>query len=226
MSRSVMIVGGGRVGTALAGLLADADHTLVVLEAEPGRQAVIRAVAPSARLVARAGTEPAELEAAGIRTAEVVVAVTDDDARNLLVCALARFAFAVPRTIARIVDPRHAWLFVPACGVDLALDQADLLARLVVEELSLGELATLATLRRGDLRLVEERVAAGARADGAHVRSLPLPPGCTVLAVLRGDDVLAGDGDLELRAGDEVLALARAGTADGLAAVLGAESTR
>lgn len=221
MALKVMVVGGGRVGAALARLLADAGHDVTVVEQRADRVVAIRGALPRARIAAIDGTDPTALEAAGIRTADVVAAVTADDARNLLVTALARLEFGVPRTIARITDPIHGWLFDPACGVDVSLDQADLLTRLIVEEMSLGEVATLITLRRGDLRLVEERVVAGAPADGRSVGALDLPASCTVVAVLRGDEVLPSAGGLVLHAGDEVLAVVHAGATEQLASTLG-----
>ncbi len=221
MALKVMVVGGGRVGAALTRLLMDAGHEVVVVEQRPDRVAAIRAALPTVRIAENDGADPAALEAAGIRTVDVVAAVTSDDARNLLVAALARLEFQVPRTIARIIDPVHGWLFDPACGVDVALDQADLLTRLIVEEMSLGELATLITLRRGDLRLVEERVVADAPADGHSVADLDLPASCTIVAVLRGDDVLPSTSELVLREGDEVLAIVHAGATDRLSHTLG-----
>jgi trk system potassium uptake protein len=88
------------------------------------------------RLIIGDGTDLTVLEAAGIRTAQVVVAMGEHDPVNLLVSALARFEYGVDRTIARIVDPLHAWLFDPDAGVDIAVDQAELLTRLVADEIS------------------------------------------------------------------------------------------
>ena len=89
------------------------------------------------------------LEAAGIRQANVVAAVTGADETNLVVTSLARFEFDVPRTIARVNNPKNAWLFTPEMGVDVALNQADLMAHLIAEEMSLGDMMTLLKLRQG-----------------------------------------------------------------------------
>lgn len=218
----VMIVGGGRVGTALCRVLSTHGEELLVVDPRPERITAIRAVAPHARLTTAEPTDPAGLESAGIRTADVVAAVTADDARNLLVAALARLEFGVPRTLARVVDPAHRWLFEPPCGVDVALDQAELLTRLIAEEVSLGEVAILATLRRGDLRLVTERVAPGAPGDGRALTTLALPERCTIVAVLRDDEVRPAIGELVLQAGDEVLAVVPTGAVSHLGDLLAA----
>lgn len=212
MSLKVMTVGGGRVGAALARRLSDDGHDVVVIELRPDRVLDLARSSP-VQVVTGDGTDPDVLEAAGIRMVDVLAVVTGDDARNLVIAALARAEFSVPRTIARIVDPQHAWLFDEAAGVDVAVDQADLLTRLIVEEMSLGEVATLVKLRRGDFTLVEERVARNAGADGRSIAELDLPPACVLVAVMRDDQLLTCRADLVLQAGDEVLAVVHEGAA-------------
>jgi trk system potassium uptake protein len=220
MALQVLIVGGGRVGAVLATLLREAGHEVDLVERSPARTAELRTELPAAAVRAGDGTDPRVLEAAGVRRADVVVAVTGDDARNLVVGSLAREEFGVPRTIARVVDPAHAWAFGPDLGIDVALDQADLLARLTLEEMSLGEVATLVKLRRGALTLVEERLAPGAQAAGRTLGELPFPPTCVLLAVLRGDEVVRATRTERLAVGDEVLAIVHEGEAAAFAAAL------
>jgi trk system potassium uptake protein TrkA len=167
------------------------------------------------------GTDPAVLEAAGIRQAHVVAAVTGTDETNLVVTSLARFEFAVPRTIARVRTPKNAWMFTPAMGVDVALNQADLLAHLIAEEMSLGDMMTLLKLRKGQYALVEERVAPAAVAAGKAIRDFDLPAECTLAAVIRKGQLLIPRADLVLQAADEVLAVAHASALTRLAALLG-----
>jgi trk system potassium uptake protein len=220
MALQVLIVGGGRVGAALATLLLESGHDVHLIELQADRAAELSNELDGAVVGVGDGTDPAVLEGVGVRRADVVVAVTGEDARNLVVSALARAEFGVPRTIARVVDPSHAWAFGPDLGVDVALDQADLLARLTLEEMSLGEVATLVKLRRGALTLVEERIAPGARAAGRTIRELALPSTCVLLAVLRGDEVLSAAATERLEIGDEILALVHEGETAELARAL------
>jgi trk system potassium uptake protein len=130
---AVLVVGGGRLGAALARRLHADGHEVTVVERSGGRAAAI-AADTAVRVVPGPYTDIATLEAAGVRTADVVAAVSGDDADNLVVCALARFEYGAARTIARIVDPTHAWLFDEVSGVDTALDQSELLTRLIADE--------------------------------------------------------------------------------------------
>lgn len=139
LTGSTMVIGGGRIGTALARQLLATDHEVVVLERDAAAVARLAALEPHVRVIQADGVDPAALEAAGIRRVSVVAAVTGDDATNLVVAALARLEFAVPHTIARIVDPAHTWLFHPSTGVDIAVDQAALLTRAILDRAELRD---------------------------------------------------------------------------------------
>src|SRR4030042_4320457 len=125
------------------------------------------------------------LEDVGIRKADVLVACTSDDADNLVLCYLAHNLFKVPRTIGRINNPRHAWLFNEKLHVDVALNESSILAHLIVEEMTLGDMMTLLKLRRGQYSLVEVLIPPGARAVGVAIKDLPLPDQCVIAAIIR-----------------------------------------
>jgi trk system potassium uptake protein TrkA len=217
---NVLIIGGGKVGSHLASLLLAGQHRVRLLEQRANVAARLMQDLPAEVVISGNGTDPVLLESAGIRQAHVVAAVTGDDETNLVVTTLARFEFNTPRTIARINNAKNAWMFTPVMGVDVAVNQADLMAQLIAEEMSLGDMVTLFKLHKGDYSLVEERVHPTAAAVGQAVRNLPLPAECTLAGVIRGGQLLMPRGDLVLRAGDEVLAVVHAGHASQLAALL------
>ncbi len=132
----VLIIGGGEVGSYLAGLLLQQSVQVTVVEAREAVLVALRHAAPQASWIHGNGTDPGVLEAAGIRTVDMVAAVTGADETNLVIASLARFAFEVPRSVARINNPHNSWMFTPAMGVDVALNQADLLARLIAQALA------------------------------------------------------------------------------------------
>ncbi|HEX2849802.1 MAG TPA: TrkA family potassium uptake protein [Acidimicrobiales bacterium] len=220
MTINALIVGAGRIGAAVAGALLESGHVVTVVDPGRDRLDALAAELPGVRVVCGSGTDAVVLEGAGVRSADAFAAVTGIDAVNLLAATLARFEFEVPRTIARIVDPRNSWMYTPAMGVDVALDQAELMAHLVAEELSLGEMTTLLKLRRGQYELVEERVHASASVAGKAVRDLPWPPQCTLVAVLRDGEPVIVDGSTVLLPGDELLAVVHSGRAAELASLL------
>src|SRR3990172_12308506 len=129
----VIIVGGGKVGAYLASLLLAAGHRVKVIEARREELPRLRQDLPQEMVTLGSGTDLSVLDAAGIRQADVVAAVTGADETNLVVTSLARFEFRVPPTIARVNHPKNAWMFTAQMGVDVALNQADLIAHLIAE---------------------------------------------------------------------------------------------
>lgn len=134
MAMKVIIVGGGKVGTSLALLLLEKGYTVKVIEAERERISRLQQDLPADVVALGNGTDPVVLEATGILGVDVVAATTGQDETNLVVTSLARFVFNVPRTVARVNNPKNAWMFTPVMGVDVAVNQADLMARLIAKE--------------------------------------------------------------------------------------------
>jgi trk system potassium uptake protein TrkA len=218
--KRVLVVGGGKVGTYLASLLLADGHSVKVIERWSEEFSRIQQNLPAEVHVQGNGTDPLVLEAAGIRQADVVAAVSRADETNLVITSLARFEFNVPRTIARVNNPKNAWLFTPEMGVDVALNQADLMAHLVAEEMSLGDMMTLLKLRRGKYSIVENRVDPGAVASGKPIRELDLPHECVLTAIFRGGELIIPRGETILQPDDEVLALVHISQLDRLASLL------
>ena len=204
----VIIVGGGQVGSHLARLLLAEGHEIKVIDQRREVLALLRAELPAECVLEGEGSSPRVLEAASVHRAKVLAAVTAEDEANLVITTLARFEFGVPRVIARVNNPKNAWMFNAEMGVDVALDQADILAHIIADEMSLGDMMTLLKLRRGEYSLVEETVPAGARLLRAPLRDLDLPEKCVITAVMRHGQVIIPHGDLRFEAGDEVLAVA------------------
>jgi len=134
MAMKVIIVGGGKVGTSLALLLLEKGYGVKVVEAAREKISRLQQDLPADVVALGNGTDPVVLEAAGILGVDVVAATTGQDETNLVVTNLARFAFNVPRVVARVNNPKNAWMFTPMMGVDVAVNQADLMASLIAKE--------------------------------------------------------------------------------------------
>lgn len=217
----VIIVGGGKTGSQLAFLLLNEGYEVKIIEDRPTVLERLRQELPAETVIAGDGSDPNVLEAAGIRRAPVLAAVTGSDEANLVITTLARFEFGVPRIIARVNNPKNAWLFTPEMGVDVALNQADLMAHLIAEEMSLGDMMTLLKLRKGQYSLVEEKVHPTAIAAGKAIRDLGLPDECVIAAIIRKGQLIIPHGDTVLQPADEVLMVSHASQLQRLAALLG-----
>jgi trk system potassium uptake protein TrkA len=133
MAMKVIIVGGGKVGTSLALLLLEKGYNVKVIEAAREKISRLQQDLQADVVASGNGTDPVVLEAAGILGVDVVAATTGQDETNLVVTNLARFVFNVPRVVARVNNPKNAWMFTPMMGVDVAVNQADLMASLIAK---------------------------------------------------------------------------------------------
>ena len=134
MAVKVIVVGGGKVGTSLDLLLLQKGYTVKIIEAQKEKIPQLQKDLPANAVASGNGTDPVVLEAAGILGVDIVAATTGQDETNLVVTNLARFAFNVPRVVARVNNPKNAWMFTPMMGVDVAVNQADLMATLIAKE--------------------------------------------------------------------------------------------
>ncbi|HEY6073984.1 MAG TPA: TrkA family potassium uptake protein, partial [Anaerolineales bacterium] len=155
----VIVVGGGNTGSQLAKFLLEAGHRVLVIDERPVVQEKLARELPAECILNGDGSSPAVLEQAGIHSAQVLAAVTGSDETNLVITSLGRFEFNVPRVLARINNSKNAWLFTPEMGVDVSINQAEILARLTAEEMSIGDMMTMLKIRRGKYSLVEEKIA-------------------------------------------------------------------
>ncbi|OGO75679.1 MAG: potassium transporter TrkA [Chloroflexi bacterium RIFOXYC12_FULL_59_14] len=220
----VLIAGGGRTGAQLAALLLSENYKIRLVEHRPEILARLHQELPTESIYEGEPSDPDVLEAAGIRQAHALAATTTDDAANLSLCFIARKLFGVPRTIARVNNPRNAWLFNENFHVDVALNQANVLAHLIQEEMSLGDMMTLLKIRHGRYSLVEEKVEKGASAIGVALKDLGLPEECIIAAIIRDGQVTLPRGMTAFQEWDEVLAITTPEGALQLAHLLSAES--
>jgi trk system potassium uptake protein TrkA len=218
--KNVLIVGGGKTGSYLAGLLLKSGCEVRVVDSRPQIfERLVNELPPNVPRLGD-GTDPTVLEQVGIANVNVVAAVTGDDEANLVVASLAKFEYQVERVIMRVNNPRNAWLCTPEMGVDAALNQSDLMATLIVEEMSVGDLQTLVRLRHGAVEIVEEKIPPNSAAIDKPIAELGLPPDCNITAVIRGESVIIPHGSTVLQAGDEVVAVIHAHLRDSLVKAL------
>jgi trk system potassium uptake protein TrkA len=216
----VFIAGGGRTGAQLARELLEQGYQVRLIEHRRELLTLLHHELPTEVIYEGQATDPAVLKQAGLDQAHVLVACSNDDATNLVLCYLARTLFKVNRTIARINNPRNAWLFDKNFHVDESVNNANVMAHLIQEEMSMGDMMTLLKLRRGRYSLVEEKVPAGAKAIGVALKDLGLPEQCVIAAIIRHGQIALPRGTTTLEQGDEVLAITDEAGAKQLAELL------
>jgi trk system potassium uptake protein TrkA len=199
----IAIAGAGNVGRSIAKELVDNGHQVMLIERVPRMVRPERV--PAAEWILADACELSSLQEADLSSCDVVVAATGDDKVNLVVSLLAKTEFAVPRVVARINRAENEWLFNEQWGVDVSVSKPRLMAALVEEAVSVGDLVRLMTFRQSEANLVEITLPESAPYVGHPVRDVPLPHDTALVAVLRGRRVLVPTPDDPLEAGDELV---------------------
>lgn len=218
----VAIAGAGAVGTSIAQELIEYGHQLLLIDRES--RAIREDTLPEAEWVQADACELASLEEAALQTCDVVVAATGDDKVNLVVSLLAKTEFGVHRVVARVNDPRNEWLFNDAWGVDVAVSSPRVLAALVEEAVTVGDLIRLMTFRQGKTNLVEITLGANSPWAGRPVSDVKLPHDVALVTILRGDRVIVPSPDDPLEVSDELLFVAHQDVEEELRQLMRADS--
>jgi trk/ktr system potassium uptake protein len=219
----VAIAGAGNGGRSIAQELIDNGHQVMLIERDPGQ--LMPARVPAAEWVLADACELSSLQQADLANCDVVVAATGDDKVNLVVSLLAKTEFAVPRVVARINRAENEWLFTEQWGVDVAVSMPRLMAALVEEAVTVGDLVRIMTFRQSQANLVEITLPEAAPYVGHPVRDVPLPRDSALVAILRGKRVLVPSQDDPLEASDELVFVCTAEVEDQVrAVVLGSDS--
>lgn len=203
----VIVAGGGRTGTQLASILLRQGHEIRLIEHRKDILARLHRELPTEVIFEGNPADPRVLDQVGAREVQVLAACTTEDSDNLAISFIARELFSVPRIIARINNPRNAWLFDEKFHVDVPLNQAEIMSSLIEEEMSMGDMMTLLKIRRGQYSLIEEKIPPGAKAVGVAIKDLALPEQCVISAIIRKGKVIVPRGLTTLEVGDEILAI-------------------
>jgi trk system potassium uptake protein TrkA len=201
----VLVVGGGKVGYYLTRELLESGHEVVLMEKDRARAGVIADEIGSI-VVAQDGCEGKYLGEAGCGRADIVAAVTGDDEDNLVICQMAKHHFDVPRTIARVNNPKNEELF-RHLGVDEIISPTRMILGSIEQDIPVHELLHLAALGDSDLEIIEAHLQAGSPAIGRSASELAMPEGCSLFAVVRNGVATPLRGDSVLSVGDKVIAI-------------------
>ncbi len=203
----IVLVGGGKVGYYLTKELLEQGHEALLIERIPER--VDRIIEDLGNVALKGdGCEVATLQEAGVGRSDVLVAVTGDDEDNLVSCQLAKSHFGVPRTIARVNNPKNERIF-RLLGIDVTVSATTILMSMIEHEMPRRALLHLLAIQRMGVEIVEAVLNQGARAVGKSISDLGLPAESSIAAVIRGGAFLIPSGSLVLKEGDEVIALCR-----------------
>src|SRR5512146_1999651 len=180
----ILIGGGGQVGLYLTKGLLEQGHEVLLLEKDFRRVKQLQEELGTS-VVQGDACEARTLENVGCERANLVIAVTGDDEDNLVICQLAKARFKVPRTIARVNNPRYDELF-SQLGIDVTVSPTRTILHMIEAEIPHRAIVPLMTLTQAGLQFVEVTVPDDSPNAYKTLRSLDLPPTVNLALIVRG----------------------------------------
>lgn len=220
----VVVAGAGSVGQSIAQELINNGHEVLVIDQD--RRACSQDRVPKATWFQADACELASLGEAGIEEADVVVAATGDDKANLVLSFLAKTEFGVPRTVARVNNPRNEWMFDESWGVDVAVSTPRLMTALVEEAVTVGDIVQMFTFREGGAVLVEFTLPQDSLLIGTSIRNVEWPTDTVLVGIIREGRAIAPSPDDTLEGRDELLLLSSIDDEDQLRDLLTAQQPK
>lgn len=206
----IIIVGGGKVGYYLSKTLSPQKHRLTLIEEDNDMCTKIAGELDDlgVSLIHGDGTDINYLKDAEIENAEILIAVTGHDQNNLVACQLAKKYFSVPRTIARVNNPKNINVF-KQLGVDSVVSSTAHIADIIEQEVDWASVNRVLSHKVGDVRVKDMLVTIDSRAAGMLIADLDLPKGTILISIIRNNDAFIPNGQTQILAGDSVIALSK-----------------
>lgn len=201
---------GGQVGGYIANLLIENGNDALVIEyKEKALQSLKKNGLKKENIVIGDGTDALLLEKAGVRRCSAFVCVTGNDETNLAAAMMAKFEYDVPKVIARVNNPKNAGLFNAGMGVDVRINQADLIGHMIADEMNYQSIMTLMRLSRGEYSIVRVQVDYHSPNVNKSIAEIKLPDNVLLIAIYEDDTMAIPHGKTVIRAGQHILGVCR-----------------
>ena len=207
-ARRIVVIGGGNIGLSLLGELENdlAGANLKLIEYEATRAKVAAGALKRTVVINGDGLETDILEEAGVRLAEAVVTVTNDDETNILAALLAK-RIGAGRAVTLVNKPVYEPL-VPNLGIDTVISPRATTVSTILEHVRRGRIRSVHTLRNDCGEVIEGEALQTSGLIGKPLREIDLPEGSIIGALVRDTEVVMPRGDTTIKLGDRVLVFA------------------
>ena len=201
----IMVAGGGNIGLRLARAL-EGSYSVRLVEHNKRRCEMLAAKVEHALVLNGDATDEELLEEENIAEMDLFIAVTNDDENNIMSSLLAKRMGA--RRVVALINRRSYVDLVQRAQIDIAISPAQATIGKLLAHVRRGDVVAVHSLRRGAAEALEAVVHGdrdSCRVTDRRIEEIELPPGTTIGAIVRGEEVLMAHHDTRIAAGDHVI---------------------
>lgn len=203
--KRVILAGGGNIGKRLAAALEN-DYQVKIIEHNTQRTRVLSEELNKTIVLQGDAADEELLLEENIENTDVFCALTNDDEANILSAMLAKRLGA--RKVMSIIN-RTAYVDLVQSGIiDIAISPQQATIGTLLAHVRRGDVVAVHSLRRGAAEAIEAVAHGDAKTSkvvGRAIQDIRLPPGTTIGAVVRGDEVIIAHHDTVIASGDHVI---------------------
>ncbi len=202
--RRVLIIGGGRVGLFLAELLEKEEISTTLMERNTTRCGELAQRLKRTKVLEGDGTDIQALAEEAATGMDAVVAVSEDEATNILAALLAKKSLKVKKTIA-LIQRSHFIQLASSLGIDAPISPRLTTASVILRSVRRGQVVSLVEMPEWDAEIMELVALPMTPVVDGPLRELNIPKGAIVAAINRGEQIIIPKGDSQILAGDRVI---------------------
>ena len=199
----IMLVGGFNKTKAISRVLKDRGYDLTIVN-KTKADCIKLAEDTGLKVIYGDGSRPFVLEDANAQDMNMVIALTDSIADNLVICELAKKKFGVERVVSLLQDISKIDFF-KRMGVDSVVCETEILSQLI-EQNVVGEAYTNSIpIDNINVSILEIRIPIEAPSAGKFLHELDLDRDVVICCVIRGDESFIPHGDTQIYSGDKLI---------------------
>lgn len=206
---NAIVVGGGNIGIYITRLLRENGNQVKIIDYNEAITKKLEVEFGKENVFLGNGSNPAVLERTGIEKADVLLAVTGADEANLAVGTLAKYEFGVRKVIGKVNNPLNAWLYTKQFGIDMVINQAELISKIAMEQINFENMTILLRLSEEKYSIVQFEIKGNSPSVGKSISDLDLPEESLVISISRNKKLQICKGNTVLQAGDHLIALVK-----------------
>ncbi len=208
---NVIIIGAGKVGFSMAQLLSDEGNDVVIIEQSQERLQLVED-ALDVQVIFGSGSSTSVLEAAGVRSADMMIAVTEFDELNMIACLLAK-KYGVKTTVARVRNPEYlevkGFSLNETLGIDLFINPERVTAKEIYKIIKNPEAFSVEYYANGKVQLIELEIDEDSPIKGKKLKEMDSSIPYNIVAIVRDHKMLVPSGEDIFRVEDHINIIAR-----------------
>lgn len=206
MKKTMVIIGGRNKAIILAKSILKKGYEVIVIN-ESYEDCLSLSEIPGISVVHGDGTKPYVLDDANIRDSDMAIALTPNDADNLMICQVCKDQYAVKKTVSIVSDPKKINFFY-AMGIDRAVCTVSTVASIIEQQAFVSDITNIIPLGGGNIQIVEVRIDEYSPAADKQLWEIDLPSDVIIGCIMRGDEALVPRGNSRILKGDTLVLIA------------------